>query len=437
MGCTASTTACSTIEKVAVQPAEQHKELGFSDKYILGEKIGRGAFAQVHLATKVDHEIDGHRHSGRNPSRAVKILDVRTKNGVALEKAAEREATIWNTVGHHENCIHLYDIFFTPELSFMVMEKCCSGLLAHLEQIPEVNEQSLGKIFSQMLIAIAHCHSIGVVHRDIKPDNFLVGGEDGKTVKLGDFGLSAIMPSNGKLRGVFGTAPYMCPEMLSGRCCNEKADVWSLGVIVYVLIFGTFPYVPLEKTSKGMKQAIVDGATPKFKADPIIRTTASSTRSERVVNFVKSLLTRDPSYRPSAMNAMKAKYMLAVEDPGQPLGTELPSLRSMVNSAKKVGAFEIRDSSKKTDVDSVLNEMQIEVHGTPVLETSKDAALFAPKKSQKSVNTESWEASSNASTTIGSTSDTQGSMASSRPCGAYPVKARSGWSRSDNSDLAY
>jgi serine/threonine protein kinase len=442
MGCASSTTACSTVERAEQRPSEQSEDLDFYGNYSLGEKIGRGAFAQVHLATKIERENAGRKPSGRDQLRAVKVLDVRGRNGAALQKAARREASIWSCVKNHENTISLYDTFFTQELGFMVMEKCCSGLLPHLEQLTEPTERCFGKIFSQMLVAIAHCHSVGVVHRDVKPDNFLVGGPDGKTVKLGDFGLSAMLPSDGKLKGVFGTAPYMCPEMLSGRCCNEKADVWSLGVIVYVLLFGTFPYVPQEKTSKGMKQAIVDGATPKFKPDPAIRTTASNMRSEHAISFVKSLLTRDASNRLSAANALKTTYMLAVADDRHALGSELPSLRSMLHSAKKVGAFEIRDAGRETAVDSLLNELQLEAHGTPVpsaRQASKDAASWSLQNSQKS-NKDSWETSSNTSTTIGShngsNSDTQGSNGGSRH-GTKQFQARSAWSRSDNSDFAY
>merc|ERR1719353_856031 len=141
------------------------------------------------------------------------------------------------------------------------MEKCASGLLQALEKMPEINERGLGTVFAQMLLGISHCHGAKVVHRDVKPDNFLVGGEGGQTIKLGDFGLSAIMPKQGKLPGVFGTAPFMCPEMLVGRWYDEKADVWSFAVIVYVLLFGLFPYMPKQQSSKAMKQAIIEGGS--------------------------------------------------------------------------------------------------------------------------------------------------------------------------------
>merc|ERR1719502_912890 len=103
--------------------------------------------------------------------------------------------------------------------------------------MPEVNERTLGKMFAQMLMGISHCHSVSVVHRDVKPDNFLVSQG---VVKLCDFGLSAIIPSGGKnmgkVGGIYGTAPFMCPEMLATDWYDEKADVWSFAVIVYAFL---------------------------------------------------------------------------------------------------------------------------------------------------------------------------------------------------------
>jgi len=96
----------------------------------------------------------------------------------------------------------------------------------------------------EMLLGVQACHLVDIVHRDIKPQNYLLGS-DGSTVKLCDFGLAVRMPRRGQLRGVAGTIPFTSPEMLmdSGYGRYGKAtDVWSYGVSAYYLCFGVFPF---------------------------------------------------------------------------------------------------------------------------------------------------------------------------------------------------
>ena len=274
-------------------------EGNFHDKYVLGVKIGRGAFGQVRVVTKVS---TGPLHRDEEPTdpkheRAVKILDLRDEDkpeelSAKLQKAAHKEATVWKAIGSHPNCIRLHDLFFGDDCCYMVMEKCNSGLLQSLASMPELTKRGLGHVFAQMLLGVAHCHRVKVVHRDIKPDNFLVGGEDGEVIKLCEFGLSALLPKQGKLRGVFGTAPYLCPEMLSGQWYDEKADVWSVAVIAYVLLLGDFPYVPKQQSAKMMKQAILEGAVPSF--EPAVKAFGPNATfcSAEAVDFLKTLLDR-------------------------------------------------------------------------------------------------------------------------------------------------
>merc|ERR1719359_2544917 len=127
-----------------------------------------------------------------------------------------------------------------------------------------------------------------------------------------DFGLSAALPKQGKLPGVFGTAPFMCPEMLVGRWYDEKADVWSFAVICYVLMFGLFPYMPKQQSSKAMKQAIIEG-TPPPTFEPVQKALGSSAlyRSQDAVSMIQMLLNREPDDRPSAEDALHMTWMSA------------------------------------------------------------------------------------------------------------------------------
>lgn len=95
-------------------------------------------------------------------------------------------------------------------------------------------EVDLRRLVVEMLLGVAHVHSVHVVHRDIKPENFLLGGDGGRRVKLCDFGLAAELPPGGLLSGVFGTSPYMSPEMAAGRGHGLATDLWSYGVCVHL-----------------------------------------------------------------------------------------------------------------------------------------------------------------------------------------------------------
>jgi serine/threonine protein kinase len=451
MGCSnsQSSTPVCTSEEIAAQD--------FHDIYLLGIKLGRGAFAQVRICTKIGAgplRPESQGADGQPKERAVKILDLRDKDkpeevSGQLQKAAHKEACVWKTVGNHPNCIRLYDVFASNDFCYMVMEKCSSGLLQALESMPEVTERGLGNVFAQMLLGIAHCHSVKVVHRDIKPDNFLVGGQDGQTIKLADFGLSASLPKQGKLPGVFGTAPFMCPEMLVGRWYDEKADVWSFAVIVYVLLFGLFPYMPKQQSSKAMKQAIIEGGSTPPAYEPVQKGLAGAAlyRSSDAISMVKTLLSREPEERPSAEEALHTSWMSAALEGTHLPGKDLPSLRPMLHHAKKVGAFEVRDPARDSNVDVVLNQIQLQRHGKalPVTPsggimgpssdrrpqivdqrgTSKNSKLPKPSGSGKD-----WENASNRSTACGDGSSSVNDSHSDRGVGRVNDGSRgSGWSK--------
>jgi serine/threonine protein kinase len=230
-----------------------------------------------------------------------------------------------------------------------------------LENMPELTERHLAGVLSQMLTGIAHCHSLKVVHHDIKPDNFLFSGDSrhkDAVVKLADFGMAKCMPKQGKLSGVRGTAPYMCPEMLMGGGHDEKADVWSFAVTAYVLLFGEFPYMALQESVQAVKDHIVKGSPrPSFEAVKVASSGPNARmRSISAVWFVKALLVRQPEYRPSAMKSLRSPWMTTTQNHTVSNG-DLPSLRPVLQYAKELGLFGCRDLEEETGVDSCLSAM--------------------------------------------------------------------------------
>lgn len=411
MGCSPSV---ASTQVNAVKWEQEVIAESFHDKYFLGDKLGRGAFAQVRSVSLVK---DGASCITKT-ERAVKILQFRREDKTdeenkKLENTAKKEAAVWKTVGDHPNCVRLYDIMLEEHLCFMVMEKCSCTLFRALEGLPDLTERGLGNVFAQMLLGIGHCHGVKVIHRDIKPDNFLVGGADGQTVKLADFGLSTTLQKEGKLLpgafGVFGTAPFMSPEMLLGLWYNEKSDMWSFASMVYVLLFGQFPFMPKKQNSKAMKQVIIDGVpAPSFKTRKRQNEQGDPTLSDAALTFVQSLLNRDAPSRPSAQEALGMAWMSSSLKGCHMPGMEMPSLRPMLYAAKEVGAFEVRDLAAQTPIDASLNDAQLAHHGVP-LPSSKSTLMAKVSFSKDTHGPNNWDRASNSTTTSTTCGNNDGS----------------------------
>jgi serine/threonine protein kinase len=225
------------------------------------------------------------------------------------------------------------------------MEKCRDSLYNYMADTPDLTEESLGKLVYQMLAALSHLHSYRLVHRDVKPDNFLVGGADGSTVKLCDFGHAAFLPKEGKLCEPVGTYGFMCPQMLRGELYDAKADIWSLGVTVYVLLFGTFPYA--------------FNKPPRFKAADEMQEPCSTDAS----SFVRELLQPDDEHRPSASEALDLPYMTTIGTPRDMNSEALPSLHPMLELAQQAGAIAPHDIYRKTALDDSMSKVQFDKLG--------------------------------------------------------------------------
>eukprot|EP00418_Pyrodinium_bahamense_P014802 CAMPEP_0179128974 /NCGR_PEP_ID=MMETSP0796-20121207/61174_1 /TAXON_ID=73915 /ORGANISM="Pyrodinium bahamense, Strain pbaha01" /LENGTH=313 /DNA_ID=CAMNT_0020827837 /DNA_START=1 /DNA_END=939 /DNA_ORIENTATION=- len=242
------------------------------------------------------------------------------------------------------------------------MEKCDMTLLQALESAPELSECTLVRIFKEMLQALDGIHMLQVVHRDVKPDNFLCCGEE-RTIKLCDFGLAGVLPSSdSELSGVYGTAPYMSPEMVRGDDYGTETDVWSLGVLAYVLLCGQFPYQPLDRSSEAMKNAIAVGIpSPTFQPTEKLYD-ASMRLSPEASAFLRLVLDRDKARRPSAADALQFAW------PASPVSgpRNEQSFRSMLVAAKRAGAFDTRNPQyrKQGDLDIILAAMQQKYHGS-------------------------------------------------------------------------
>eukprot|EP00440_Ansanella_granifera_P018564 gb/GFBE01020164.1/.p1 GENE.gb/GFBE01020164.1/~~gb/GFBE01020164.1/.p1 ORF type:complete len:437 (+),score=96.27 gb/GFBE01020164.1/:1-1311(+) len=283
--------------------AGQVVEQDFHAQYCLGEVLGRGTFGQVRTAW---------RHGRPEQERAVKLLSLSGRTNKQQERhdcfrQASEENRLWRKVKNHNSFVQPFEAFTDGQLYYMVMEKCSSTLTEKLSCLRQVMSGDVAKLFLEMLRPMAYLHSKFIVHRDIKPDNYMFAETSkGMVLKLGDFGLAAEAPRKpgSLISGCFGTAPYMSPEMASSAGHSMSTDLWSLGAVAYLVVFGEWPYMPSHYSARAVKMAIVmDHPSMTFarQRDPQPPNLAKA--------FVQKLLVRNANRRCTAKEAMKHPFL--------------------------------------------------------------------------------------------------------------------------------
>ena len=206
----------------------------FLDNYEVILQLGKGGYGKVYeVKNKKTGEIRACKH----------LSKLSIKN---LEKF-EREINILIKTDH-PHIIKLYEIFESQRSLYLVMEECKGGevfdrIIEHIQSKKMYSEKDAANMFQQVMSAIEYCHNNGICHRDLKPENLLylnAGNEKDNPIKVIDFGLSQIFIDR-KLKTKVGTAYYVAPEILKGEY-NEKCDIWSAGVILYIFLSGDPPF---------------------------------------------------------------------------------------------------------------------------------------------------------------------------------------------------
>lgn len=289
---------CSIGSAAAKLPAQPEGRVVFRNKYSTYAKLGQGSYGVVYAA----------RSNRTKRSVAIKEVSADTDDRLVSDRImqnAGHELNVWRYVGKNSHVVQLHDWFCDDKSYLFVMEKCGANLMMSLEEINRYTTMDFSWLFREMLHGILHIHSLGLVHRDVKPDNFMFGGDDGSIVKLCDFGFSTMLPRDGSLlKGSCGTAPYMSPEMVSKSGHGMSTDMWSFGVSAYVLVYSTFPYVPSVRSSKAMKTAILNG-TPR----PRYEHPHNLNIHDALEAFIKSMLQREAFARATVRQALKSRLL--------------------------------------------------------------------------------------------------------------------------------
>ncbi|KAI9098802.1 kinase-like domain-containing protein [Phlyctochytrium arcticum] len=247
--------------------------------YTLLETLGVGSFGKVKLAV--------HSHTGHKV--ALKIINRRRIANMDMVGRVKREIQYLKLL-RHPHIIKLYEVITTPTDIIMVMEYAGGELFNYIVNRGRMSEDDARRFFQQILCAVEYCHRHKIVHRDLKPENVLLDEFD--QVKIADFGLSNIMSDGEFLKTSCGSPNYAAPEVINGKLyAGPEVDVWSCGVILYVMLCGRLPfdddYIPaLFKKINGGIFTLPSFLSPQVKTllqsmlivDPIRRATIAQIR---------------------------------------------------------------------------------------------------------------------------------------------------------------
>lgn len=221
-------------------------------KYEIGRTIGEGTFAKVKFAQNTE----------TGESVAMKILDRSTIIKHKMADQIKREISIMKLV-RHPYVVRLHEVLASRTKIYIILEFITGGeLFDKIVHHGRLSEAEARRYFQQLIDGVDYCHSKGVYHRDLKPENLLLDSLG--NMKISDFGLSAL-PEQGvsMLRTTCGTPNYVAPEVLSHKGYNgAPADVWSCGVILYVLMAGYLPFDELDLTTLYSKIDKADFSCP-------------------------------------------------------------------------------------------------------------------------------------------------------------------------------
>ncbi|CAR30973.1 hypothetical protein ZYGR_0P02770 [Zygosaccharomyces rouxii] len=210
------------------------KSLSLKD-FEIGKKLGKGKFGRVYC---VRHKVTGF-------ICAMKVMEKQEIMQYNVQKQFRREVEIQSSL-NHQNLTKLYGYFHDDKRVYLLMEYLVNGELYKLLRA----KGPLDDIFAshyvyQMADALDYMHQRNIIHRDVKPENILIGFDN--TVKLTDFGWSIINPRGTKRKTMCGTLDYLSPELIASKEYDDKVDVWALGVLTFELVVNSPPF---EEDSK-------------------------------------------------------------------------------------------------------------------------------------------------------------------------------------------
>ncbi|KAK9151779.1 hypothetical protein Syun_010088 [Stephania yunnanensis] len=259
--------------------------------YSIGKELGRGQFGITYLCTEIS---TGHTYACKSISKR-KLVNKNDKEDI------KREIQIMQHLTGQANIVEFKGAYEDKQSVHLVMELCAGGeLFDRIIAKGHYSERAAATICRAIVNVVHICHFMGVMHRDLKPENFLLSSKDeGSLLKATDFGLSVFIEEGKVYRDIVGSAYYVAPEVLR-RSYGKEIDIWSAGVILYILLSGVPPF--WAETEKGIFDAVLQGELD-FESAPW------PTISNSAKDLVRKMLTQDPKKRITSAQVLEHPWM--------------------------------------------------------------------------------------------------------------------------------
>ncbi|KAG2698584.1 hypothetical protein I3843_07G157300 [Carya illinoinensis] len=295
------------------------------DHYLIGKKLGQGQFGTTYLCT----------HKSTEAQYACKSIPKRKLLCKEDYDDVWREIQIMHHLSEHPHVVRIEGTYEDLVFVHLVMELCAGGeLFDRIVQKGHYSEREAVKLIKTIVGVVEACHSLGVMHRDLKPENFLFESPaDDAKLKATDFGLSVFYKPGEAFHDVVGSPYYVAPEVLK-KHYGPEVDVWSAGVILYILLSGVPPF--WAETETGIFRQILKGKLD-FESAPW------PSISESAKDLIRKMLERDPTKRISAHEVLCHPWI--VDDrvaPDKPLDSAVLSRLKQFSAMNKLKKMALR-----------------------------------------------------------------------------------------------
>lgn len=256
-------------------------------EYDKNNKLGAGSFSQVYLGFYVGKNSDMIEKGTRV---AIKVINT---NGMSIKvkRIINDEIEIMHLIKNdpHPNIVGCFDVHETKDGVYIIMEYCDSGNLAHIIKAP-IKEKYIQFYFAQLVNGLKFLYERNIVHRDIKPENILLTNNR-RVLKIADFGFAKKSKDNSLYDTVCGSPLYMAPEITGQNYYNKQTDLWSVGMVLYEMLYGSHPFKGCH--SRIELQNMINSKNIRIPPSETVNTDVS----ENCLDLLKSLLQKDVDRR--------------------------------------------------------------------------------------------------------------------------------------------